>query len=101
MRDERDEKLDTLFALARQDSPDTSALEAHFETRLMARLAERSAQALPWHRMVWRMLPAFAVIAAIMLGLSISVNPAQSSDLYAAITNGHEEQMSRNYLVGE
>lgn len=100
MRDERDHKLDALFALARSDSPDTSNLEAHFETRLMARLAERSALSPPWHLLVWRMIPAFAVIAAIMLACSITINPTRSSDPFAAITNGNEDLMAKNYLLG-
>lgn len=101
MRDERDKKLDNLFALARHETPDASILEAHFETRLMARLAERKSQAVPWHQLVWRMVPAFAVIAAIMLVFSITMNQARSSDLFAPITNGSEELMASNYLLGE
>jgi anti-sigma-K factor RskA len=100
MRDEHDHKLDALFTLARRERPDTSTLEAHFETRLMARLAERTAQTAPWHLLVWRMIPAFAVIAAIMLACSITINPTRSGDPFAAITNGTEDLMARNYLLG-
>jgi anti-sigma-K factor RskA len=100
MRDERDQELDALFALVRREIPDTSALGTHFETRLMARLAERTSQTAPWHLLVWRMIPAFAIIAAIILACSITINPTRSSDPFAAITNGHEDQMAKNYLLG-
>ncbi|MBT1073465.1 hypothetical protein [Pelotalea chapellei] len=100
MRNDGDQKLDALFATARREQPDTSALEAHFETRLMARLSERRTR-VPWQLMIWRMLPAFAVIALLILICSFTLNPARSSDLFAAITGGQEEQMARNYLLGE
>lgn len=101
MRDDRDKKLDALFAMARREQPDTSALESHFETRLMARLTERKTGSIPWQQMIWRMVPAFAVIALLILVCSFTLNPARSSDLFAAITEGQEEQMARNYLLGE
>lgn len=101
MRDDHDERLDALFAAARSEPTDTSALEAHFETRLMARLAESRMLSVPWHQIVWRMLPLFTAIAAIMLICSLTLNPTGSSDPFAAITNGHEEQMASNYLLGE
>jgi anti-sigma-K factor RskA len=100
MRDDRENRLDELFARARQETPDTGRLEEHFETRFMARLAERKAQTSPWQLLVWQMIPAFAAIAAIVLACSFTVNPTRSSDPFAAITNGHEEQMARNYLLG-
>ena len=101
MRDKTDKQLDALFAAARSEQPEISAREAHFEIRLMARLAERRFDAVPWHRMVWRMLPAFAVIAAIMLVCSFTLNPTRFGDPFAAITNGTEELTARNYLMGE
>ncbi|HEY3309943.1 MAG TPA: hypothetical protein VGJ93_15935 [Desulfuromonadaceae bacterium] len=101
MHNDHDERLDALFAKARPDLPDTSGLETHFETRFMARLAERRAKMVPWQMLVWRMLPGFAVLAAIMLICSLSLNPTRSSDPFAAITNSHDEQMAKNYLLGE
>lgn len=101
MDDNRDKLLDDLFAAARKAPPEIFPGEAHFETRLMARLAERARDAVPWHRMVWRMVPAFVAIAIFVLVCSISLNPARSSDPFAAITSGAEDQMARNYLLGE
>lgn len=99
MRD--DEKLDALFALARDESPDIADLAEHFETRLMARLSERKLQSAPWYLLVWRLVPVFAVITAIVLICSFMLNPLQSSDLFAAITAGSEDRMARSYLAGE
>jgi hypothetical protein len=96
-----DTQLDELFAAARSEQPDTAAREAHFETRFMARLAERRNSAVPWHLMVWRMIPAFAVLCLIILVFSFALNPMGTDDLFAAITSGSEDLMARNYLAGE
>ena len=101
MGDNQDKQLDALFAMARQDNPNTSALEAHFETRLLANLTERRSRFVPWQLMIWRMLPAFAVIVAIVLVCNFTINPTRSSDPFATITNGQDEQLAKNYLLGE
>ena len=102
MRDNRDNRLDELFELARREAPDTSRQEDHFETRLMAMLAERrSGETSPWQRLVWRMVPAFAAIAAVLLICSLAMNPARSGDPFAAITGGYDDQVARNYLLGD
>ena len=102
MGDERKQRLDALFAAARREPPtDTANLEACFETRVMARLAERKPQETPWQLLVWRMVPAFAAIAAIVLVCSIALNPARRSDPFAPITSGHEEQLALADLLGE
>lgn len=96
-----DEKLDALFALARDESPAITDMAEHFETRLMARLTERKLQSEPWYLLVWRLVPVFAVITAIVLICSFTLNPLRSSDLFASITAGGEERMARSYLAGE
>jgi hypothetical protein len=102
MRDERDNRLDELFDLARREAPDTTRLEEHFETRLMARLVERrTGVTSPWQRLVWRMVPAFAAITALLLICSLAMNPARSGDPFAAITSGYDDQVARNYLLGD
>lgn len=101
MRDNYDEKLETLFAATRSEQVDTSALEAHFETRLMARITERKVQSVPWHLMVWRLIPGFAAIAVISIACSISFNPVRSSDIFAPITVGQEETLFSNVISGE
>ena len=96
-----DERLDKLFAEARARRPDTSARELNFETRLMARIRERRETGVLWYRLVWRMIPAFAVIATLIAVCTISFKPAGSQDLFAAINYGHEDYMATSFLTGE
>ena len=56
-----DDPLDRLFAAARADVPDTSALEFGFETRLLARLRQDRSPA--WFSWAWRLSPYFAALA--------------------------------------
>lgn len=63
-----DDGLDALFALAREQRPDTDKAEYAFETRLMARLrAARETESL-WGKVSWRLMPFFA---ACVVGLTI------------------------------
>jgi type IV secretory pathway component VirB8 len=101
MRDRYDDKLDALFATARQETPDTTSAAEYFETRLVARLREQRNQPAPWQRLVWQLLPFFAAIAIIVIVCSITLNPLKTSDPFAALTQGTEEIMARNYLAGE
>ena len=101
MDDNTDDRLDRLFAAVRSGRPDTAAVEAHFETRLMARIEERRVQGAAWYMLAWRMIPAFGVIAAISAICSVTFNPASSEDLFAAITTGQEEYLTNSYLTGE
>lgn len=101
MDDNKDDRLERLFAAARSERPDTGEVEAHFETRLMARIGERRLRGAPWHMLTWRMIPAFAVIAAITAVCSLTFNPAGSGDLFAAITTGQDEYLINSYLTGD
>lgn len=96
-----DEGLDRLFAAARSDAVDTSTLEEHFETRLMAIIAERREQRAPWFMAVWRMIPVFAVLTVLIAVCSITFTETQSDDLFAAITSGQDEVISSSVLEGE
>ncbi len=55
-----DADLDALFALARAQRRNTSAVEYAFETRLMARLREQKETGSIWAMVSWRMMPFFA-----------------------------------------
>lgn len=101
MRDKLDERLDALFRSVRLETPGTEELEPHFETRLMARLADRTSPYALWQLMAWRMVPAFALIAIVLLACSILLNQPGYSDPFAAIVNGREDQLARMYLIGE
>lgn len=101
MNNNADERLDRLFAAARDVRVDTSALEEHFETRLMARLRERRAEGIPWYALMWRMVPAFAVLVVLIAVYSASYGPPTSGDLFASISSNQEEYVPGNVLTGE
>jgi len=47
------------------------------------------------------MIPAFAVVATIIAVCTASFKPADSQDLFAAITSGQDDYMARSFLTGE
>jgi len=55
-----DARLNALFALARENRPDTSTPEFAFETRLLARLRARRETGSVWAMASWRLIPFFA-----------------------------------------
>lgn len=100
MNDKHDELLDRLFSAVRSERPDTAAAEAHFETRLMARLEERHYSESPFPVWAWRLMPWFATIV-VLVGIGALVcDPARSSDLFAAFTNGNEGYVTTSLLAG-
>lgn len=102
MKEYTDESLDRLFAAGRSDAIDTSNLEEHFETRLMARIAERSERRSAWFQPVWRMIPVFAVLTVLIAVGSITFTETHpDDDLFASITSGQDDLMARSYLSGE
>jgi hypothetical protein len=101
MSDNGDERLERFFAASRNARMDTSALEEHFETRLMARLRERRREGIPWYALMWRMVPVFTVLVVLIAVYSISYKPLSSGDLFAAISSGQEEYLAQNVLTGE
>ncbi len=101
MTDNSDDRLDKIFAAARTVQSDTSGLERSFETRLMARIRERSENRSPWLSWLWRLAPVFIVIVLFIGFVSLFVIPEPSQDDFAAITNGQEEYMVTSYLTGE
>ena len=96
-----DEDLDRLFAAGRNGAVDTSTLEEHFETRLMARIAERREGRSSWFLSVWRMIPVFAVLTVLIAVCTVTFTETQSDDLFTAITTGQDELMARGFLEGE
>lgn len=98
MRDERDERLDAFFAAARRDPVDTSSREEFFETRLMARLAERKNGTAPWRRLVWRMIPGYALVAVVSAIWTFSSTPAVQEDIFAPLTNIQEKTYAQVFF---
>ena len=64
MNNEPDPKLDALFAKARAHRMDTSKAEFAFETRLMAKIQDRTERPATsvWATLSWKMMPFFAVV---------------------------------------
>jgi hypothetical protein len=100
MKDEYDEQLDDLFQRIRMLRPDIAAVEHHFETRLLARLEERQSGQALWSFWTWRLVPLFSVIVIIVGIGSMVIDPARSTDLFAAFTNGYEEYQATSLLAG-
>ncbi len=100
MKDERDDRLDRLFATVRAMKPDTAAAEEYFETRLMARLEEAGSSRALWSTWVWRLVPWFATIVIVVGIGSTLIDFDRSGDIFAAFTNGYEESLMTNLLAG-
>ena len=100
MKDKHDELLDKLFMTVRSIKPDTAAVEAHFETRLLARIEEQQSSPVLWPVWTWRLIPWFATIVVIVGIGSVMYDPMRSSDLFAQFTNGYEEYLTTSLLAG-
>jgi hypothetical protein len=101
MKDKMDERLEQIFEAARDERIDLSECDDFFETRLMARIKERNECAEPWYGAAWRLLPAFAAVAAMITICTLTFSPAKSGDIFAAITIGQDEIAGISYLSGE
>jgi hypothetical protein len=83
-----DSDLDALFALARENRPDTSTAEFAFETRLMARLRARPETSSIWAMVSWRMIPFFAAcIVALTLWQAETASETTDAVTIAGLTN--------------
>ena len=100
MKDKADMRLERLLAFAREERIDTSGAEEYFETRLLARVRELR-ETPAWYALVWRMVPMFAVLAAMVAICVITFNPSRKSDMFAAITSSQEMTLAGSYLAGE
>ena len=95
-----DDRLDRLFAAARQSKPETARVEYGFEPRLLARLrAEREEPAL-WAAWTWRLIPAFAAVVLVLGIWNYTAPVAETSDPTAALADGSEQEMMA-YFTGE
>ncbi len=99
MKNRSDERLDRLFAAARTADVDTTGLQEHFETRLMARIVERRAASVPWYFLAWRAAPVFATIAVAVTIAAYTFAFQPSSDMFASISGDQDE--IPGYLMGE
>jgi len=100
MKNNADMRLEQLLAAARDERIDTGSAEEFFETRLLARIGELRETPF-WYALVWKMVPMFAVLAAVVAISAVAFNPSRKSDVFAAITGGQEMTLAGNYLTGE
>ena len=92
-----DADLDALFALARENRPDTSAAEYAFETRLMARLRAQPETGSIWAMVSWRMIPFFAVcVVALTLWQVEASSDANDAATIAGLNNPVAADFSTN-----
>ncbi len=101
MKDKMDDRLDRLFAAARNAPVDETASDEYFETRVLARIKEQRESADPWYAAAWRLLPAFVAVAAMVTICTLTFYPAKSGDIFAAITSGQDENAGISFLTGE
>jgi hypothetical protein len=100
MKDNTDMRLERMFTVVRQENMDTSGAEEYFETRLLARIRELR-ETPAWYSLVWRMVPMFALLAAVVAIGVITFNPLRSNDMFAAITSDQGMTLACSYLTGE
>ncbi|HEY3488762.1 MAG TPA: hypothetical protein VGK27_01425 [Candidatus Deferrimicrobiaceae bacterium] len=104
MKDDRnvctDARLDRLFALAREAPVDTAVVERNFETRLLARIRERSVGREPWYAWGWRLMPLFLAITLLLGGWTIYHDPFRMGDP-ALLFSGPEQVALVDSLTGE
>ena len=101
MKDNMDERLDQLFTAARSEKVEDAVSDHYFETRLMARIKELHESTEPWYAAAWRLLPAFAAVAAMIMVCMFTFTSSNSNDIFAAITTGQDEMVAISYLTGE
>lgn len=101
MRTNEDDKLDRLFAAARSERIDTTAAEEYFETRLLARIREERDVRVPWYALAWRSIPAFVMVTVVLAVGSITYDRSTSTDLFASISSGQEESLTKSILSEE
>ncbi len=99
--DPNEEKIDRLFAAARQAEPYKAAIEYGFETRLMAKIRSERERRMPFFLWAWRLIPVFASIV-IFLGIwTYSSRYGHMTDLSAITGIGNEESTMVAFLTGE
>jgi hypothetical protein len=100
MKDERDELLDELFGRARLLKPDTAHLEEHFETRLMATLAERKRECDLWTAWAYRLVPWFAVMVIVVGIGNYAIDPAGSGDPFSTFMSSDDDYQITSMIAG-
>jgi hypothetical protein len=99
--DPNEEKIERLFAAARQAEPYKAAIEYGFETRLMAKIRSERERRMPFFLWAWRLIPVFVSIV-IFLGIwTYESRYSHMTDLSAITGIGNEETTMVAFLTGE
>ncbi|MBM3858313.1 MAG: hypothetical protein FJ395_01535 [Verrucomicrobia bacterium] len=93
-----DDRLNKLFAAARQAPTDTEQAEFAFETRLLARLREQRRSAAPWFAWSWRLAPLFG---AVVIALGVWSFTAPGDPLADIVGDASDEAALLVMLTGE
>jgi hypothetical protein len=101
MKDDKENRLDSLFSAARTVRQDTSAAEEFFETRLMARIRERRTKSQSLFSWALRMAPAFLVVVVALGVFNTFMGGNGSTDIFSTMANDHAEYQVASYLGGE
>jgi hypothetical protein len=101
MKNEKDERLERIFARAREAAPDISAVERGFETRVMARIRERREAPERWIAWAWRLAPVFLALTIVLGTWSLVLDPVRPTDPGTAIASSAEEVAMVDFLTGE
>jgi len=98
-----DNRLNLLFAKAREAEQEASVREIGFEGRLMARhREERCLGAAPWYLWAWRSAPLFTVVVITLITVCGVRTSGVDSSLTQALTGGgYEESVLVSYYAGE
>ncbi len=101
MKNKKDERLDRIFARAREATPDVSAAERGFEARVMARIRERRESPERWIAWTWRLAPVFLALTILLATWSLVLQPVRPTDPGTALAAGSEEVAMVDFLTGE
>lgn len=99
--DPEDNKLERLFAAARESESYPSDREVGFETRVMAKIRTEREQERPFFVWAWRFIPVFVSLVILLRIGSYAFETHDVTDLSAVTKIGNEETMITAFLTGE
>ena len=100
-KDRDDDRIERLFAAARESQPYNTNLEYGFETRVMAKIRERRNGQKPFFSWAWRLIPAFVVVVMMLGAWTYISEQRQLIGLSSIAGINNEETMLVAYLTGE
>ncbi len=99
--DPNDEKLDRLFAAARETDPYPVDREYGFETRVMAKIRETRQGEIPFLSCAWRLIPVFVTLLVLIVVWMYASESNYAIDMSAINSIGNEDTTLVAFLTGE